>query len=72
MDKRIEIGSLVQYKTKFLQNIGVYVGNLPKAKGNVTALKNLGGSVIIATIEWDYPNIPEHVNVNNLERLKNA
>lgn len=62
-------GSRVQYKKSFLQSISAYMGNMPRAKGVVKEIKNYG-ELKIAVIEWDLPEVPEKVNVANLQELK--
>jgi len=61
----IQVGDKVQYKAAFLRSIGVYTGDLPRAKGIVTEVSSYG----VATMEWDLPGIPERVNVHNLKTV---
>jgi hypothetical protein len=67
--KNIGVGDTVQYSRQWLQSTGTHTGNLPRAKGVVTAIKSYG-STKIATIEWDRPDVPERVNVANLSKVK--
>ncbi|WP_152051773.1 hypothetical protein [Tautonia marina] len=67
--KGIQVGDTVRYSRTWLQSTGTITGDLPRAKGIVTAIKDLG-STKIATIEWDKPDIPERVNVANLSKVK--
>lgn len=61
----VVVGSKVQYAVNFLRSIGATTGDIPRAKGVVTDLTQLGG-MVLATIEWDRPGIPEKVNIKNL------
>jgi len=67
--KAIEVGDHVRYSRAWLQSTGTHTGDLPRAKGTVTAIKDLG-SLKIATINWENPEIPERVNVANLSKVK--
>ena len=67
----MNIGDSVKYSVKFLRSTGQYVGNVPHAAGVITSVKNYGG-LSIATIKWNYPDVPEKVNVKNLVLLKNV
>jgi len=62
---KIGVGDTVKYSRNFLRSIGEYGGSLPRAKGVVTGIKNLGG-LKLAVIDWDDPDVPEKVNVKNL------
>jgi hypothetical protein len=64
----IEIGSRVAYSKKWLQSTGTYTGPLPFARGTVTGFRNWGTK--IAIVDWNNPEIPEHVNVSNLVTIK--
>jgi hypothetical protein len=67
--KAIEVGDQVRYSRNWLQSTSTFTGDLPRAKGTVTAIKDLG-SLKIATIDWDKPDLPERVNVANLSKVK--
>jgi hypothetical protein len=67
--KNIGVGDTVQYSRQWLQSTSTFTGDLPRAKGVVTAIKGYG-STKIATIEWDRPDVPERVNVANLSKVK--
>ncbi len=62
----IQKGTKVQYSKAFLQSISCSTGDLPRAKGIVTEIKDFG-DFKIATIDWDLPEIPLKVNVKNLQ-----
>jgi hypothetical protein len=68
--KVFNIGDRVRYSATFLRSIGCYSGTLPFARGTITAVKNYSKSFAIATIDWQNPDVPEKVNVGNLERCK--
>lgn len=65
---KIKVGDKVAYSRTFLQSTGQYTGDVPFARGIVKALKAYG-EMVLATIEWDKPDIPEKVNVANLSRV---
>jgi hypothetical protein len=67
--KGINVGDTVRYSQTWLQSTSTFTGDLPRAKGKVTAIKDLGG-LQIATIDWGNPDIPERVNVANLSKVK--
>lgn len=70
-EDEIKVGDKVRYSTKFLRNTGQYTGDIPFARGIVTALEPLGkGSIrtFLAVIDWGNPDIPERVLVSNLEK----
>ena len=66
----IQVGDRVAYSKKFLQSTGQYAGDVPHARGTVTALKPLGTDVTLAEIAWDRDGLPERVNVKNLTTVK--
>jgi hypothetical protein len=66
----IQVGDTVGYSKQFLQSTGQYTGDTPFARGKVTALLPLGSDTILAEIDWDKPDLPPHVNVQNLSTIK--
>jgi hypothetical protein len=67
---KIAVGDRVQYRAAFLRSTGMYTGDVPRAKGIVTALTPFGGAGnALATIAWDIPGIPERVLTPNLKRI---
>ena len=65
----IKVGDKVAYSKAFLQSTGSYAGDIPHARGEVTALFSLG-EVTLAEIAWDTPEMPARVNVKNLVTVK--
>ena len=65
----VKIGDTVAYTKQWLQSTGSYTGDLPRAKGKITGLKQLGSELTLAEIEWDTPDLPARVNVKNLCRV---
>jgi hypothetical protein len=63
--RKIKPGDHVAYSAAFLQSTGQFAGDLPHAKGHVTALITLGETTL-AEIAWDTPDLPRRVNVANL------
>jgi hypothetical protein len=61
----IKPGDSVAYSKAFLQSIGCYTGDMPQARGKVTALVPLG-ELTLAEIDWNLPDLPARVNVKNL------
>jgi hypothetical protein len=69
----IRVGDTVAYSVKFLRGIACYTGNLPRARGRVKYLTRVGSDgkgVFLAAIDWGFPDVPEKVNVANLERIE--
>lgn len=66
---KLEVGDKVQYSKAWLRSTGSYTGDFPRAKGVITKLEKLG-SLFLAVIDWNYPDIPSKVNVANLKKLK--
>ncbi len=64
----IAIGDKVGYSRAFLKSTGMFTGDIPRAKGTVTALQPFGGGNL-ATIDWDLPDIPPRVLDVNLARI---
>lgn len=62
----VKAGDTVAYSKAFLQSIGVYTGDMPQARGKVTALISVGKDVALAEIDWNLPDLPARVNVKNL------
>lgn len=65
----IEVGDKVAYSRTFPRSTGQYTRDVPAAKGIVTALVPLGTETPLAEIEWDKPDLPARVDVNNLCRV---
>lgn len=63
--QEIKVGDRVAYRRQFLRDIGCYTGDLPQARGEVTALVRIG-DIVVAEVDWDLPDVPERVNVRNL------
>jgi hypothetical protein len=64
--RKIQVGDTVAYSKEFLRSTGQYTGDVPHARGQVTALISLGGDVTLAEITWDTPDLPKRVNIKNL------
>ena len=67
----IEAGDTVAYSRTWLQSTGQLTGDTPFARGRVKALIPLG-SLVLAEIEWNTPNLPERVNVKNLSHVNDG
>lgn len=65
----IKVSDKVKYSRNFLRSTGQFTGDIPFAKGTVTAIKQYGGGMTLATIDWQNPEIPERVNVKNLTKI---
>ena len=68
-NEKVVVNSKVKYSSKFLKSIGIHTGNMPKARGLVTTIQNIG-SLSLASINWDRSDIPGKVNVKNLQVVK--
>lgn len=68
MKAPITVGSKVKYSRVWLKSIGTITGDMPFARGTVTALSTLPTDIplTIATIDWDNTDLPARVNVENL------
>lgn len=62
---KMEIGTRVAYSVGFLRSIGSEHTDLAHARGTIIGMSNLGG-LVLATIDWKNPDIPDKVNVANL------
>jgi len=61
----IKVGDRVAYSRQFLRSIGCYTGDMPHARGTVTGLVQVG-SVTLADIDWNLPDLPARVIEKNL------
>jgi hypothetical protein len=66
----IQVGDTVGYSKGFLQSTGQHTGDVPFARGKVTALHPVGTETILAEIEWDRPDMPTRVNTTNLSTIR--
>lgn len=66
----IMVGDVVGYSKHFLQSAGQYTGDVPFARGKVTALLQLGSETMLAEIDWDKPDLPPRVNIKNLSTIR--
>lgn len=66
----IQVGDKVGYSKTFLQSTGQYTGDVPFARGIVTALEILGAEIVLATIDWNTPELPSKVHVKNLSTVR--
>lgn len=66
--KRIAVGDQVALTAAFLRNTGQQTGDVPHAKGMVTAIVPLGETTL-AEVEWNTPDMPARVHVANLCRV---
>ena len=67
----IRVGDKVAYAKRFLRSIGCHTGDLPAARGTVTAVQHIG-ELLLADIDWGTPDLPGRVNVKNLSLIKNG
>lgn len=71
---KINVGDRVAYSANFLRSIGCFTGDMPRLRGIVTELKQLGGAdgVWLARIDWetkcDGEEWPARVAVPNLAK----
>lgn len=66
----IQAGDKVAYSRAFLRSTGMFTGDIPFARGTVTALEPLRhGGTVLARVQWDRSGILERVNVANLVRV---
>lgn len=67
----IRVGDNVAYSKRFLRSIGCHTGDMPAARGTVTAVQRIG-ELLIADIDWDTPDLPGRANVKSLSLIKNG
>ena len=67
----IAAGDTVAYSRTWLQSTGQLTGHTPFARGRVKSLIPLG-SLILAEIEWNTPDLPQRVNVKNLSHANDV
>jgi len=67
----IQAGDRVAYSRQWLRSTGQMTGDVPQARGTVTRIEPLG-SISLAVVEWDQPDLPAKVNVKNLSRIKDG
>lgn len=66
---KFNIGDKVAYSVQFLDSIGESpTGDLCHCRGTITKLDSYG-TLTLATIDWQDPEIPERVNVFNLAKV---
>ncbi len=69
--KPFKVGDRVKYAAAFLRSTGMYTGDIPRARGTITALEAFGTSTL-AVIDWGNPEIPTRVITANLKHEKQA
>ena len=70
MSTSLETGDRVRYSPDFLRSCSIYTGEIPFARGRVTGFMHLSNDCILARIKWDTPDVPDKVNVANLEKIR--
>jgi hypothetical protein len=66
----IIIGDKVKYRPEYLRSIGGFAGPLPWARGVVKFVQRINESEIFAFVDWGNPDVPNRVNVKNLEKCR--
>ena len=64
--RTIKIGDRVAMSAAWLRSTNQYVGDMVHDRGTVRSLKEYGGSLTVATIEWDLGCSPPKVVAANL------
>lgn len=65
-----KVGDKVRYRAAFLRSISCFTSPLATAQGIVLEIKTYSPDVSIARIDWGNPDVPEKVNVCNLETIR--
>ena len=66
----IQVDDKVCYSRSWLRSIGQFTGDLPFTRGRVTRLHEVSrGQLVLASVDWDKPDIPKTVNVRNLSKV---
>lgn len=71
---KLKIGDRVGYSKAFLQSIGEVTGDMPQARGIITAIATFGGAsgTEVAKISWEgyaAGEMPASVNTANLWKV---
>ena len=62
----IKVGDKVAYCERFIDLIGQEISKVRRARGKVTALISPYEGLIVAEVDWDYPYLPNRVELRNL------
>ena len=64
---KFEVGNKVAYSVQFLKSIGESHGDMSQGRGEITAIKTYGGSLVLASIQWTGNHeLPDKVATANL------
>lgn len=66
---KLQVGDKVAYSVQFLKSIGMSHSDMSHGRGVITDIKSFGGSLTLATIKWNDPELPERVAVPNLAKV---
>jgi hypothetical protein len=67
----IKTGDRVAYSRQWLRSTGQMTGEVPQARGTVVSTEPLG-SLTLAVIDWNLPELPTRVNIKNLSPVKDG
>jgi len=66
----VNVGDRVAYSRQFLQQTDQYTGDVPHARGTVTAIQEgKNGSPAIATVDWNLGDLPSRTLLAILVRV---
>lgn len=66
----IQVGDRVCYRVAFLRSIGCTIGEMPRARGTVTAMRPFGGEGNhLCSITWESGDWPARVLCQNLAKV---
>lgn len=66
----LQIGDRVAYSKNFLKSTGQYTGDIPFARGIVTAIQFIAPTYSLVTVDWNNTDIPGKVCHSNLVKIK--
>lgn len=70
MKRPVRVGDFVRYSSDWCRSVGALTGDIPFARGEVIEITRVTETLDLARVKWDQPDIPERVNVKNLERCR--
>ena len=71
---KLKIGDRVRYSGDWLRSAGIYTGEVPFKKGEITELRGFSAQTTLAIVKWDSVSDPRDeygtINTANLERTR--
>lgn len=69
--QKLTVGDRVMFSKHFLRSTGQTTGEVPFAEGTIISICSFGkhSTMLMAYVNWNNPNIPNKINLNNLVRM---